>query len=94
MNRFRKYSFWTGLASAVVIVANLIAKACGFTINDKIIEEIIMSVCSLLVVLGVVSAPINSTNKEDVEEININEPMIDSDEPIADENKPKEDDIN
>ena len=56
------YGFWTGLSAAVVMLATSISKACGVSIDNKVIEDIIMSVCGILVVFGIVSIP--PTKKE------------------------------
>ncbi len=63
-NKIKKYSFWTGLSAAVVMLCNAIAKCFGFSINDQIIEDVIMSICGVLVAFGVVCMPI----KKDIEE--------------------------
>lgn len=51
------YGFWTGLSAAVIMFATSISKACGVSIDNKVIEDIIMSVCGILVVFGIVSIP-------------------------------------
>ena len=51
------YGFWTGLSAAVVMLVTSLAKAFGLTINNQVIEDIIMSICGVLVVFGVVSVP-------------------------------------
>ena len=53
----KKYSFWTGLSASVVMLAGSIAKLFGLEINNQLIEDIIMSVCSVLVTFGVVCIP-------------------------------------
>lgn len=55
--KIRKYSFWTGFSAAMVMLCNVIAKAFGFSIDSKIIEDIIMAICGVLVALGLVCAP-------------------------------------
>ena len=61
---FSSYGFWTGLSAAVVMLAGSIAKAFGFSINNQVIEDIIMSICGVLVVFGVVSVPPSLKNKQ------------------------------
>ncbi len=67
-NKIKTYSFWTGLSAAVVMLCNAIAKCFGFSINDQIIEDVIMSICGVLVAFGVVCMPIkkdvDTTQKE------------------------------
>ena len=61
------YGFWTGLSASVVLLLNSIAKIFGFSINNKIVDDIIMSICGVLVVFGVVSIPPSSKNKATTE---------------------------
>ena len=54
MKKFKQlisnYGFWTGLSAAVIMLATSISKAFGVSIDNKVIEDIIMSVCGVLVV--------------------------------------------
>ena len=63
MKNLKKYSFWTGLAGASVIVCDAIAKCFGIKIENQIVENIIMSICGVLVALGIVTIP-KSNNKQ------------------------------
>ena len=64
MKKFKKYSFWVSLTSAIVILIQSIGKVFGFEIENDNIENLIMAICGVLVVLGVVIMPNNS--KDDV----------------------------
>ena len=55
MNRFKTYAFWVALSSAIVILIQNLGKLFGFEIESGIIENVIMSICRILVVLGIVS---------------------------------------
>ena len=55
--KIKQYSFWTGLAGAVVILITTLSKAFGFEFQEEIVADIIMAVCGVLVVFGVVNAP-------------------------------------
>lgn len=79
--KIKTYSFWTGLSAAVVMLCNVIAKCFGFIIDNKLVEDIIMSICGVLVALGFVCAP--KTSKQ--------EQQNSSDETIEIEQKPQED---
>ena len=65
-NKFRSYGFWTALAGSVVILLNALGSAFGFSIDNKLVTDIIMSIAGVLVVLGVVSMP-KGENKKDQE---------------------------
>lgn len=62
--KIKQYSFWTGLAGAVVILLTALSNAFGFEFEHQIVTDIIMAICGVLVVFGVVNAPLN-TNQED-----------------------------
>ena len=64
----KKYSFWTGLSGAVVLLVNALAKCFGFEIDNKLIEDIIMSVCGVLVALGIVCVPIKTETQDSDEQ--------------------------
>lgn len=66
--KIKQYSFWTGLAGAVVILLTTLSKAFGFEFEQQIVSDIIMAVCGVLVVFGVVNAPIN-TQEETLEDL-------------------------
>lgn len=55
--RIKTYSFWTGLSASVVLLINAIAKCFGFSVDNSLVEDIIMSVCGVLVAVGFVCAP-------------------------------------
>lgn len=68
MSRFKTYAFWLALSSAVVILVQSVGKLFGFEIESSTIENVIMSICGVLVVLGIVtkkSTPENEKNMED-----------------------------
>ncbi len=70
--KIKTYSFWTGLSAAVVLLCNSIAKCFGFSIDDGLIEDIIMSICGVLVAVGFVCAPksqkTDTTNTEEIKD--------------------------
>ena len=70
--KIKTYSFWTGLSAVVVLLCNSIAKCFGFSIDDGLIEDIIMSICGVLVAVGFVCAPksqkTDTTNTEEIKD--------------------------
>ena len=66
MKNLKKYSFWTSLAGASVIVCDVIAKCFGLQIENQVVENVIMSICGVLVALGIVVMPkANSSQKDE-----------------------------
>ena len=53
--KFRTTTFWLGLSGAIVIVLETISSAFGINLYSKEIESIIMSICSALVMLGIIT---------------------------------------
>lgn len=68
-NLIRSYSFWTALASALVILIGALGRAFGFEIEEKLVTDIVMSVAGLLVVFGVVTLPASTKDKNEEIEI-------------------------
>ncbi len=70
-NKFKTYSFWVSLSSAVVLLINSIGRIFGFTIENQLVEDLILSFAGVLLVLGIVT--MNSGNKDDGEDDNDDE---------------------
>ena len=66
--RIKSYSFWVGLAGAVVAVVQAIGKAVGFIPNEEIISNIILGIAGVLVALGIVSKPKNINDQNNLQE--------------------------
>lgn len=72
-NRFKTYAFWVALSSAVVILVQSLGKLFGFEIESSTIENVIMSICGVLVVLGIVTGsgennPDSDQSNDDLDE--------------------------
>ena len=66
----KSYKFWTALAGSVGLLLTAISEHIGIYINAEGAKEIIMALCSVLVVFGVVKKP----NKQEApQEVNLNE---------------------
>ena len=70
---FKSYGFWTALAGALTILVNALGRCFGFSVEDEVITNVVMAIAGVLVVLGVVSIPKNSSKEENKEEINTEE---------------------
>lgn len=55
MDKFKTYAFWVALSSAIVILVQSLGNLFGFKIESSTIENVIMSICGVLVVLGIVT---------------------------------------
>ena len=70
MSKFKKYSFWVALMSAVVLLIENLSAIFGFEFNKSIFESVFLSVCGILVVLGIIvkdrkEENINSAKEQD-----------------------------
>lgn len=65
--KMKTYSFWVSFSGAVVVLATALSKAFGFSIDNQVIEDIIMSIAGVLVVLGIVAMPIEEKEKKEEE---------------------------
>ena len=52
--KIKNYSFWVSLSASVILLITALGNAFGFKIEDKIVNDIIMSIAGVLVVLGIV----------------------------------------
>lgn len=62
MNKFKNYGFWTALSGAVVMFLKTLGDACGFSIPQETVSNLIMAIAEILVVLGIVVMPKNVDN--------------------------------
>ncbi len=74
-NKIRTTSFWLGLSGAIVIILETISNILGLNLYSKEIESIILSICSALVMVGIITKKNVTDEKESssedlLEEIN------------------------
>lgn len=72
MKKFKTYAFWVALSSAIVILMQSLGKLFGFEIESVLVENVIMSICGILVVLGIVtkSTDTDDSSQNDSENLN------------------------
>ena len=63
--KIKSYSFWVSLSASIVLLLNAIGNAFGFKIEEKIVNDVVMSLAGVLVVLGVVSMNGASDKKDE-----------------------------
>lgn len=73
-NKLKTTSFWLGLSGALVVLIGAISRLFGVNISSAIVEDIVLSICSILICLGFVNKKTDSgveeTKEELLEEIN------------------------
>ena len=66
--KFWNYGFLTSLASALFLIVQAIAKACGLVISEESYMTIVNAVLSCLVLLGFITKPASSPPTIEVSE--------------------------
>ncbi len=79
--KIKSYSFWVSLSGAIIVLLNAFGNAFGFEIENKIVEDCVMSIASVLVVLGIVSNGKNSKENA-ANDVEIDEEQNDVEEEI------------
>lgn len=77
----KHYSFWVSLSGAIIVLLNAFGNALGFKIDNKVVEDCVMSIASLLVVFGIVSM-----NKKDKKEDSKSEESAQDTNDLVDKN--------
>ena len=90
MKIFKSYGFWTAFAGAVVILVNSLGQLFGFSIESKLIENVILAFAGVLVALGVVSMEKGKSDPEK-EQIPQEEQTTESEEENDKQNDPVDD---
>jgi len=64
--KFKSYTFWVGLVSAIILVIEEVCKLFGLVADVGIIENVLLSICGVFVVLGILTKDRKEDKKEDV----------------------------
>lgn len=88
--RMKSYSFWISFSGALVLFINCIGKIFNFQIDNKIVEDVVMSIAGLLVVLGFITketknSATSNENDENFENKNLENKNLE-DEDLSNEN--------
>lgn len=62
-NKFKTTSFWLGVGGAIVIAIDCLADVFGIKISTSIVEDLVVAICSILVLLGIVTKK-NTTDEK------------------------------
>lgn len=58
-DRIKTYNFWVSLASAILLIINILGKELNFSIDENLYNDLFTSFCSILVLLGIIVPPSN-----------------------------------
>lgn len=56
-DRIKTYNFWVSLSSAVFLMIKLLGEQIGFRVDESIFNDLITSLCGILVILGIIVPP-------------------------------------
>lgn len=89
-DKVKSYSFWVSLASALVLILQVIGSKLGFYVDARLASDIITSACSILVITGIIVTPTAKQNVEIEPETSSKENTEAEPETISPENSFKE----
>ena len=68
--KIKTTSFWLGFSSAIVLIVDCVAGLFGVDVSSGAIEDVLLTICSVLVVVGFVTKKtindVSDTSKEEL----------------------------
>lgn len=55
--RIKTYNFWVSLSSAIFLTIKVLGNQIGFNVDESLFSDLITSICSILVILGIIVPP-------------------------------------
>ena len=55
--RIKTYNFWVSLSSAIFLIIKVLGNQIGFDVDESLFSDLITSICSILVLLGIIVPP-------------------------------------
>ncbi len=68
--KIKSYGFWVSLSAALIILLDAFGNVFGFKIENKIVEDCVMSIAGILVVFGIVSMNDSKSDANETEDKN------------------------
>lgn len=62
-DRIKTYNFWVSLSSAIFLIIKVLGNQVGFKVDENLFSDLITSLCSILVILGIIVPPTKTQNK-------------------------------
>lgn len=63
-DKMKTYNFWISLASAIVLIVRIIGDKFNFFVDTSLIMDVTTGLCSIFVILGILSVPKVKTTTE------------------------------
>lgn len=65
-DKLKSYNFWITLVSAIILLLQVFGEKFKFKIDSNFIIDVTTALCSIFVVLGIISVPKSKTTKTDI----------------------------
>lgn len=65
-DKLKSYNFWITLVSAIILLLQVFGEKFNFKIDSTFIIDVTTALCSIFVVLGLISVPKSKTTKTDI----------------------------
>ncbi len=65
-DKLKSYNFWITLVSAIILFLQVFGEKFNFKIDSNFIIDVTTALCSVFVVLGIISVPKSKTTKTDI----------------------------
>lgn len=60
--KLKSYNFWISLVSALILILNILGDKFNFTVDPNLVIDLSTALCSIFVILGIISIPKQKTN--------------------------------
>lgn len=65
-DKLKSYNFWITLVSAIILLLQVFGEKFNFKIDSTFIIDVTTALCSIFVILGIISVPKSKTTKTDI----------------------------
>lgn len=86
-NKIKSYGFWVSFSSSLIVLLTALGKLFGFSVENQLVEDCVMSIASVLAVLGIVT--MNDNKDDKIDEDDLSEDLTEDEE--SDEENKKDD---
>lgn len=66
-DKLKSYNFWITLVSAVILLLQVFGEKFNFKVDSTFIIDVTTALCSIFVVLGIISVPKQKTTKTEIQ---------------------------
>lgn len=65
-DKLKSYNFWITLVSAIILLLQVFGEKFDFKIDSTFIIDVTTALCSIFVILGIITVPKSKTTKTDI----------------------------